>query len=197
MDAYYGDMGSICLAGLPEAITDPALHVIRLASDSEQGIRGIALMYRSQQGLASYMKHKGPFWHVFAFNPLPSFLHHLTRRRQLYLYLNYRALVEDVSRWSGLPVVLSGIHSWSIISNTRSFADLILSFEKRYGAPQVDDAKGLSLLYSEENYSDALVIIDPLRRETLMADNLLRSFDWHLAENIDDNRTIPLRHNKK
>ena len=181
IDAYYGDMGSICLSGIPEAINDPSLHVIRLASDSELKIKGIALMYRSAQGLSTYMKKAGPFWHSFAYNPLPSFLHHLTRRQQLYLYLNYRRVIEDVSRLTGLPVVLSGINSWSIISNDRSFAELILSLEKRFNAAEVDDARGLSLLYAETSYSEAMVIIDPSRPDTFRSEKLLANFKWDIG----------------
>jgi len=182
MDAYYGDMGSICLSGIPEAIKDPSLQVIRLTSGSERKIKGIALMYRSQSGLSSYMQKRGAFWHAFAFNPIPSLLHHLTKRQQLYLYLNYRRIIEDVSHNTMLPVVVSGIHTWGIVSNDNSFSELILSVEKRFNAIEVDDAVGLSLFYSETSYKEAMVIVDPGRPETFLAEKLLENFSWDSSQ---------------
>ncbi|HOP64863.1 MAG TPA: hypothetical protein PK906_15910 [Spirochaetota bacterium] len=176
VDAYYGDMGSICLSGIPEAVEDPALQVFRLASDSDRKIKGVMLMYRSEGGLSSCMKKMVPFWHSFAFNPIPSMLHRMTRRQQLYLYLNFRRVLERVCRESGMPVVLSGINSWGIVSNDSSFADLILAFERRFNGVEVNDAAGLSLLYSEESYSEAIVVADPARGETFIADKLLEGF---------------------
>ncbi len=176
VDAYYGDMGSICLSAMPEAVKNPALQVFRLASDTDRKIKGIMLMYRSHGGLASCMKKRVPFWHSFAFNPIPSLLHKMTRRQQLYLYLNFRRMLESVCRDSGMPVVLSGIHSWGIVSNDSSFADLILAFERRFNGIEVNDATGLSLLYPETSYSEAIVVADPEKSETFIADKLLESF---------------------
>jgi len=176
VDAYYGDMGSICLSAMPEAVKDPALQVFRLASDSDKKIKGIMLMYRSNGGLSSYIKKRIPFWHSFAFNPIPSLLHKMTRRQQLYLYLNFRRILEIVCRDSGLPVVISGIYSWGIVSNDSSFAELILAFERRFNGIEVNDTAGLSLLYPETAYSEAIVIVDPKRSETFIADKLLKNF---------------------
>ncbi len=176
VDAYYGDMGSICLSGIPEAVNDPALQVFRLASDSDRKIKGVMLMYRSTGGLNSCMGKRVPFWHSFAFNPIPSMLHRMTRRQQLYLYLNFRCVLERVCSESGMPVVISGIHSWGIVSNDSSFADLILAFERRFNGLEIGDAAGLSLLYSEASYSEALVVVDPARNETFIADKLLEEF---------------------
>jgi hypothetical protein len=122
------------------------------------------------------MKKIVPFWHSFAFNPIPSMLHKMTRRQQLYLYLNYRRVLENVCRDSGMPVVISGIHSWGIVSNDSSFADLILAFERRFNGVEIGDAAGLSLLYSEASYSEAIVVADPARGETFIADKLLEGF---------------------
>ncbi len=176
VDAYYGDMGSICLSAMPEAVEDPAMQVFRLVSDTDIKIKGVMLMYRSAGGLSSCMKKRVPFWHSFAFNPIPSMLHKMTRRQQLYLYLNFRRVLERVCKESGIPVVISGIYSWGIVSNDSSFAELILAFERRFGAVEVSDAAGLSLLYSEASYSEAMVIVDPARGETFIADKLLERF---------------------
>ncbi len=176
VDAYYGDMGSICLSGIPEAVSDPALQVFRLASDSDRKIKGVMLMYRSSGGLSSCMRKRVPFWHSFAFNPIPSLLHKMTRRQQLFLYLNFRRVLERVCSHSGIPVVISGIHSWGIVSNDSSFADLILAFERKFNGVEVRDAAGLSLLYSEASYSEAIVVADPARSETFIAERLLERF---------------------
>ncbi len=182
MDAYYGDMGSICLSAMPEAIRDPDLQVIRLTSGNERKIKGILLMYRSKSGLSSYMEKRGAFWHSFAFNPIPSMLHKMTRRQMLNLYINYRRVIEDVSRNTGMPVVLSGINSYGIVSNDISFSDLIVSVERKFKSVEVNDATGLSIFYSESAYSEAMVIVDPKRPETYRADRLLNSFSSENGE---------------
>ena len=184
MDAYYGDMGSICLSALPDAIKDPGLQVIRLASLDEKKIKGIALMYRAGNGLSSYLKRRGDFWHSFAFNPIPSMLSKMTKRQQLYLYLNYRMAIENVSKDTGLPVVLSGINGYGITSNDWSFSDLIITFEKKFKGIEVNDATGLSLFYPEESYREAMVIIDPAKGETFLAERLLENFYGKLEDTL-------------
>ena len=62
-----------------------------------------------------------------------------------------------------MPVVLSGIETtWGLISNNGSFAELILSYElSKPTALKVNNARGLSVHYNEEEFAKALVIIDP------------------------------------
>jgi len=85
-------------------------------------------------------------------------------------------VLESVCRESGLPVVVSGINSWGIVSNDSSFADLILAFERKFNGVEVNDAAGLSLLYSEASYSEAIIVADPARSETFIAERLLEGF---------------------
>ena len=71
--------------------------------------------------------------------------------------------MEKTAWMTKFPVVLSGIKTFSgLISNNGCFGDLIRKYE--YGkktAVSVSNAKGLSLCYSEEQFAEALVIIDP------------------------------------
>lgn len=122
------------------------------------------------------MKKSGAFWHSFAFNPIPSMLHKMTRRQMLNLYMNYRRVIEDISRKTGMPVVMSGINSYGIVSNDISFSDLLISVEKKLNGVELTDVAELSLFYSESSYSEALVIVDPERPETFRADRILKNF---------------------
>ncbi|MDR2431084.1 MAG: hypothetical protein LBD99_02360, partial [Candidatus Margulisbacteria bacterium] len=90
IDAYYGDMGGICLSAQPQLILKPAFFVQRLVDHTDQEIIGIAALYLSSQGFSSSQTQAQHFWQAFAFNPLKSFLEHCTLEQQLYLYLQYR-----------------------------------------------------------------------------------------------------------
>jgi hypothetical protein len=170
MDSYYGDMGGICLSSKPDAITWNSFFNVRLVSETENEIVGIALLFGSVNGLDSYRRNCGLYWHAFAINPLHSLLSRMSTRQQLILYLNYRKLFEEVSAVTGRIVVLSGVSSYGILSNDSSFRDLFLSYEKRYRPVRVHDACGLELYYNEKQFADAFVIIDPEKPETFRAE---------------------------
>ncbi len=175
LDIYYGDMGGICLSSQPDAMNSPRMFSLRLVSETDKEIIGMGLVFASNRGLKSYDPNTGIFWHAFAINPLSSFLSHLTRRKQLYLYLHYRKIYEQIAAATGRPVVLPGINKWGIISNNSEFRDTIVAFERRLKAPFIVDAFGLSLYYDETDYAQALVIIDPKRPGTFVADKLINS----------------------
>ncbi|PKL38427.1 MAG: hypothetical protein CVV44_11105 [Spirochaetae bacterium HGW-Spirochaetae-1] len=173
VDIYYGDMGGICLSMFPEVMREPGICNIRLVSHDDRQIIGMALLKKSLRGIASYGGAPGPFFHCFAINPLPSVLRRMSRKHQLLLYLQYRRVFEEASLGEGIPVVLAGISTWGIVSNDSSFADLIISFEHRFNAQEVNDAHGTAIYYTERSYSHGLVIIDPKRRETMSAEKLI------------------------
>jgi hypothetical protein len=133
----------------------------------------MALLKKSSRGIASYNGVHRAFFHCFAINPLPSVLRRMSRKHQLLLYLQYRRLFEEASLVEGIPVVLAGISTWGIVSNDSSFADLIISFERRFRAVEVNDAHGTSIYYTESSYSHGLVIVDPKRDETILAEKLI------------------------
>ena len=176
LDAYYGDMGGICLSGTPEFIQNSKAYVLRLSSIKNNEIIGVGLLYASDGGLEQYFENSVPFWHAFAFNPLRSLLNSLSQRQQLYLYMQFRALLESIAKKTKMPVVLSGINTWGIISNDDAFRNLIMSFENRFHADLVEDARGLNLYYREDDFRKALLIIDPKKPDTMLAKELLKNF---------------------
>jgi hypothetical protein len=176
VDAYYGHMGGICLSQYPDMIRNQDFAILRLSSPRYRQIQGMAALFRSHRGLPSCPGTPASFWHAFAINPLPSLLNRQTQRQQLMLYLHYRLILEQLSLQSGLPVVLSGIGTWGIVSNSTAFAAIVTGFERRVGSVEVFDARGLSLYYSEEQYARALLMIHPGRQETVLAQKILDRF---------------------
>lgn len=167
VDAYYGDMGGICLSGYPEISKHPSFINCRLVSEKERAVTGMAVMFYSPFELHDYGGGKEGFWHAFALNPLPSLLNRLTVKNQMAIYLHFRMIFEKVSIESGLPVVLSGISTPGIVSNTVNFAQEIVALEKKWGSSETFCAMGLDLYYPEQSYSHGLVLIDPFRDSTL------------------------------
>ncbi len=164
LDAYYGDMGSICLSGYPELSKHESFINCRLISHKDRSIVGMAVLYYS-----SYSPDKNyskGFWHAFAINPLPSLLGNLTFKNQMTVYLHFRSLFEKVSRESGKPVTLSGISTWGIVSNSDNFARGIIALERKWGAVETMNARGLNVHYKENEFSHGLIIIDPERKES-------------------------------
>ena len=163
IDAYYGDMGGICLSSQPQQILRPGFFIQRLADLTDRQIIGMSILYLSTRGFSSRQTRAHNYWHAFAFNPLSSVLMHLTMEQQLYLYLQFRFNMEKIAWITKMPVVLSGIETtWGLISNNGSFAELILSYElSKPTALKVNNARGLSVHYNEEEFAKALVIIDP------------------------------------
>jgi hypothetical protein len=101
--------------------------------------------------------------------------------QQLYLYLQFRLNMEKIAWMTKLPVVISGINSgWGLISNNGHFNDLIKNYELgKPTAVKVYNAKGLSLYYSEIEFSNALVIIDPRGYDDLADQSQVPTFYAH------------------
>jgi len=167
MDSHYGDMGGICLSTQPQQILRSGFYVQRLADLTDRQIIGMSVLYLSTSGFSSN-ETSNPvsavnYWHAFAFNPLFSFLRNCTDDQALFLYLQFRLNMEKVSHKTKLPVVLSGIDSkGGLISNSGHFDNLIRKYElSKTTAIKVNNAKGFSVYYSQDEFAKALVIIDP------------------------------------
>jgi len=181
IDSYYGDMGGICLSGFPQQILRPGFFIQRLADNTEGQIIGMSILYLSSGGYRSSKGQTKNFFHAFAFNPLSSILKHYSQEQQLFLYLQFRLNIEKTALMTKLPVVLSGIETSSgLISNNGYFGNMIREYEySKSTAIRVYNAKGLSIYYSEEAYSHALVIIDPRGYEQLSDPSEIPTFYAH------------------
>ncbi len=166
VDAYYGDMGGICLSAFPAEVQKDGFYVTRLIEKEEQMVVGMSLVVFTKSAIPS-LNIRG-YWAAFAFNPLSSLLSQLSYRNQLYLYLQYRKILENLSQTTGYPVVIVGRETLGIVSNHSAFRDLILHYEtkKKIPAKIVNDATGISLYYDEACYKKGLLIIDPKNPET-------------------------------
>jgi hypothetical protein len=163
MDSFYGDMGGICLSEMPGEILRQGFYIQRLVDLTDGQIIGMSILYLSTKGYFFKRAKTQNFWQAFAFNPLHSVLKHLTAKQQLDLYLQFRLNMEKISWKTKLPVLISGIEtSGGLISNNGNFNNLIKDYELgKPTAKSVNNARGLSIYYSEESYANALVIIDP------------------------------------
>jgi len=167
MDSHYGDMGGICLSTQPQQILRSGFFVQRLADLTDRQIIGMSVLYLSTSGFSSKEGSNSVsavnYWHAFAFNPLFSFLRNCTDEQALFLYLQFRLNLEKVSKMTKLPVVLSGIESkGGLISNSGHFDKLIRKYElSKTTSIKVNNAKGFSVYYSQDEFAKALVIIDP------------------------------------
>jgi hypothetical protein len=170
LDAYYGDMGGICLSTKPELILRPGVMIGRLWDCGEQRIRGmcvLALVVRQKP-----IPGEPPrFWFAFAFNPLRSLTRGLGTNQLLTIYLAFRALAEHIALRTTLPVMLPGIGSYGLVSNDQSFASLVVNYERNAGSSQIQlDPHGLfAIHYPRRAFADAMLIIDPGKPETLRA----------------------------
>lgn len=171
MDAYYGDMGGVCLSSRPQAIRSTSLQPMRLVDPKKASIEGAALLYRNRTLCRSTGDRE--YWFLFAMNPLKSVMDHLGYENQLRIYLNLRLAAEQLAVDSGLPVYLPGIRTPGLLSNNRVFAELILKFEMKMRPKSVVDAYGLSLYFAEEEFAVAVKIIDPDQTHTLFAESAL------------------------
>ena len=178
IDAYYGDMGGICLSNYPAEIKKEGFYVVRLISKDEDLIVGISLAVLANAGIPSLGIKS--YWGVFAFNPLSSLLSSFSYRNQLYFYLQYRKVLEQLSTKTALPIVIVGVDSHGIVSNNSSFKDLILRYEERKKKPaqKILDANGISLYYDEANYKKGLLIIDPSDKLTFTADSSIQVYGY-------------------
>jgi hypothetical protein len=205
-DIYYGDMGGICLSAHPEQILRPGFFNLRLVDLSEGKIVGMAVLFLSAMwfhtqvtsGWGERGQDSRHFWQAFAFNPLNSFLRNFSEQKQLFLYLQFRLALEKIAWNTKLPVLISGIgSSHLIVSNQGDFAGLIKKYElAKPTAIKTNSAKGVSVVYSEEAFADALVIIDPRGCDDISDISKVPSFFAHRelanfrfdADNNDDNK---------
>lgn len=178
LDAYYGDMGGICLANYPSEIKKEGFYIQRLIKEDDRVIVGISIMILTNAGIPSLGVTS--YWAAFAFNPLSSLLTSYSYRNQLYIYLQYRKNLEILSLKTSLPVVLMGIDTYGIISNNSGFKDLIIGYEERKKPPakRLSDANGISLYYDENHYRKALLIIDPTKPDTFTAQTAIQYYKY-------------------
>jgi hypothetical protein len=178
LDAYYGDMGGICLSGFPGEIRKEGFYVIRLINEEDGLIVGMSIAILTNGGIAS--QGIKSYWAVFAFNPLSSLLSSYSYRNQLYIYLQYRKVLERLSSKTGIPVVMVGVDTHGIVSNNASFRDMILRYEerKKKTASRLNDANGISLYYDESNYRKALLIIDTADKATFTSESAIKLYGY-------------------
>ena len=89
--------------------------------------------------------------------------------------------MEKIAWMTKFPVVLSGVKtSCGLISNNGYFCDLIRKYEySKQTAISVSNAKGMSVCYSEKEFANALVIIDPRGYEQLSEPSQVPTFYAH------------------
>jgi hypothetical protein len=172
LDAYYGDMGGTCLSAKPELILRPGTIICRLWDEDERRIRGMCVFVYSAGPARS--AGIGKFWYAFAFNPLRSLTRGMGSRELAILWLGFRAVAEELSARSGLPVLIPGLgqHGPSVpgaISNDGAFATLVANYELAAGSPVVYDASGFSVYYTKAVFTEAAVAIDPRHPESYRA----------------------------
>ncbi len=170
LDAYYGDMGGICLANFPTEIQKEGFYVNRLIKVDDGIIVGISVAILTNAGIPSL--GIGSYWAAFAFNPLSSLISSYSYRNQLYIYLQYRKILELLAIKTKLPVAIVGVDTYGIVSNHSGFKELIVGYEekKKNPAKRLLDANGISLYYDEKYYRKALLIIDPTNPDTFTAE---------------------------
>lgn len=178
LDAYYGDMGGICLSGYPDEIKKDGVFVIRLINENDSIISGMALAILSGGGIQS--RGIKNYIAAFALNPLMSLLSGFSYRNQLYFYIQFRKVLEELAKETNFPVALMGIHTYGIISNNSGFSDMILNYEqqKKHPAIEIPDAKGVHVLYDESQFQKALLIIEPDKPHTFTADPAINYYNY-------------------
>ena len=178
LDAYYGDMGGVCLSTKPELILRPGVLVARLWDVDEARIRGMCLFVFSPGPVRS--AGIGKFWYAFAFNPLRSLLRGMGTKEMAALYLGFRALAEELSARSGLPVLVPGVgargpSAHGVVSNDGAFETLAANYEIAAGSRLVADASGFSVYYTKAAFAEAVVAVDPRKPESYRAAAELRA----------------------
>jgi hypothetical protein len=178
LDAYYGDMGGICLANYPAEIKKEGFYINRLIQKDDEMIVGISIAIMTNGGIPSLGIKS--YWAAFAFNPLSSLISSYSYRNQLYIYLQYRRILEMLSVKTNLPVVIMGVDTYGIVSNHAGFKDLIVGYEekKKFSAKRLSDAHGISLYYDEHNYRKSILIIDPTNKDTFTAEAAIQYYKY-------------------
>ncbi|MCZ8156054.1 MAG: hypothetical protein O9264_08040 [Leptospira sp.] len=172
VDAYYGDMGGICLSLMPKEILRPNLYNFRIADETDGKIVGMFLLTYSQLGVKSL--GISDFFAAFAINPLYSVLYHWSKKEKLLFYLWIRSLLEFISFTSGKPVFLAGRSSYGLLSEGSEFTQVIETTEKQFKSPKVTDAFSLDIYYNKQAYANAYMICDPMEPSTKHAHRLLK-----------------------
>ncbi|MBN2874249.1 MAG: hypothetical protein JXM71_04065 [Spirochaetales bacterium] len=172
LDAYYGDMGGICLSAMPELVLRPGVMVCRLWDDDEERIRGMCLFVYAAGPVRSAGIAR--FWYAFAFNPLRSLIRGMGSTELATLYLGFRTVAEEISRRSALPVLIPGLSERGIVvpgivSNDGAFSSLVSNYERAAGSPYVNDASGFSVYYPRATFAEALIAVDPRKPESYRA----------------------------
>jgi hypothetical protein len=156
LDAYYGDMGAVCLSGYPQVIKKSHLYNLRLIDLKEKTIVGNAVMVLAKNRLRHPRIDK--FLQVFGINPLESLLKGKSQSLQLHLYLQFRKVFENLAAHLKIPIVLSGGSKWGILSNRHDFLDLILAYEKGKGSTEVQNVLGVSVYYDDIYFSNGILL---------------------------------------
>jgi len=156
LDAYYGDMGAVCLSGYPHAIKFPNFFNVRLVDLAQKTIVGNAVMVIAKNRHRSSNIVK--FLQVFGINPLDSFLKNKSQAQQLQLYLEFKKLFEQLAHHLKIPIVLSGGNKWGILSNRHDFLELIIKYEIANGSVFVNNVLGTSIYYDDTQFSNGILI---------------------------------------
>lgn len=172
LDAYYGDFGGICLSAHPELITRPGFFPIRLLDLEARTIMGEALVAFAVSAQPTSFGFQR-YWLAFAVNPLSSAVRRWNSRQLLMVYLSFRLCLERLAKASGLPVLLAGYRVNGLASNNQAIQNLIVNYEIPRGGSPVIDARGFNVVYDKASFSRALLIIDPRRVDSFMAESAL------------------------
>ncbi len=159
IDAYFGDMGGSVWAQQPEAITRPGVQVLRIGDKSAGQIIGSALLTYSKHGIPSLGIES--FFSAFGFTVIRERLCRWSRKQWLFVYFQYRWVLEQIAHRTGMPIFLPGLGTPAVVSGSPELAELILRYERWTEAPEARDAAGIAVYYPESAFRRGLLIIDP------------------------------------
>jgi len=169
LDMYYGHMGGICLASHESEAMQPDFYVMRLSNLETQEIVGIALAVLERGPIAEEACRR---WLAFGINIIDSIYSKLTMSERLLVYLHIREAYEALASRTNRPVVLAGVGDRMIISNSETFRNMIINYERPKASPT--HVFMTELVYKPKEYAPGLLIIHPAKPETFRATNVLR-----------------------
>jgi len=172
IDAYFGDMGGICLSYWPRNILRPNLTNFRMVDLNENRIIGMFLLAHSKEQIKS--RKITDFYSAFAINPLFSALLKWSTKEKVFFYLNVRLVLEKIAILTGKPIFLAGRNTYGLLSEGLDYAYLINNLESSLQSPKVDNAYSIDIYYDKEAYAQAIYIVDPKDEKTFHAHRLLR-----------------------
>jgi hypothetical protein len=126
---------------------------------AERQIVGVALAAYCANPNAKFGAQR--YWLAFAFNPLRSLSRKWNARQLLAVYLSFRRILENLSKASGMPVLLAGMGANGILSNNVALQSLIVNYERTRDPVEVQDARGFHAMYPESQFARALLVIRP------------------------------------